>query len=227
MSAAAKKPSADSAPAENSAPFDALISLSDKLRGKNAGSLSLTDVIGVAETLTSSLQPLLRRIDSTLHAELRGILGRIQSLRADIARVRADDISSNRIPMVGRELSAIVEATEGATNQIMETAEAVLSADASDANYAEVVSGHMMTIFEACSFQDLTGQRVNKVVETIEIIEGRINLLCDMLDMHAIEEEIPEEENVVAAEKRKKDLILNGPADAGEGVNQSDIDKLF
>lgn len=208
-------------------PFESLIALSDKLKNTNSENLSLSDVIGVAELLTSSLQPLLRRIDSTIHKELRGILQRIESLRTEIAKVRPDDISTNRIPEMGRELSAIVEATEGATNTIMESAEAVLAADSSDADYGELVSEKMMAIFEACSFQDLTGQRVNKVVETVEIIENRVNLLCDMLDMEALAGELPEDEELSAREQRKKDLILNGPANAGEGVDQADIDKLF
>lgn len=222
--AKAKVPTSDVDP---NSPFDALIGLSDKLRNTNAENLSLTDVIGVAELLTSSLQPLLRRIDTTLHTELRGILGRIESLRTDIANVRADDISNNHIPMMGKELSAIVKATESATNSIMGSAEQVLAADPTADDYADTVSDCMMAIFEACSFQDLTGQRVNKIVETVEIIEKRVNLLCEMLDMHAIEGDAVDDADTIAREQRKKDLILNGPADEGEGVNQADIDKLF
>lgn len=209
-------------------PFEALIALSDKLKTTDGEALSLTDVIGVAELLTSSLQPLLRRIDSTINRELRGILGRIEGLRSDIAKVRADDISNNRIPEMGRELSAIVEATEGATNTIMESAEAVLAIEPTDvASYQEAVSEQMMAIFEACSFQDLTGQRVTKIVETVEIIEKRINLLCEMLDMENMTTEVPIDAEEAAREQRKKDLILNGPALADEGTNQSDIDKMF
>ena len=209
-------------------PFEALITLSDKLKKTESRSMSLTDVIGVAELLTSSLQPLLRRIDSTIHDELHGILRRIEGLRNEIARVRADDISNNRLPDMGRELSAIVESTESATNTIMESAEAVLAVDTDDLDaYKEIVSDKMMLIFEACSFQDLTGQRVNKIVETVEIIEERINLLCQMLDMNAMSGGKIEDAELSAKEKRKKDLMLNGPAHGNEGVDQSAIDKLF
>ena len=212
---------------QNSSSIDALINLSDKLKLNKAKSMSLTDVIGVAELLTSSLQPLLRQIDTTIHTELRSILLRIEGLRKEIAKVRADDISGHKIPEMGRELSAIVEATEGATNNIMEAAEAVMdySGDSLE-EYQTLVSDKMMHVFEACSFQDLTGQRVTKIVETVEIIEERINLLCEMLDMSGTDEEIPKEE-LSEKEKRKKELLLNGPALKGEGVNQSAIDELF
>ncbi len=207
--------------------IDALITLSDKLKENKTKNMSLTDVIGVAELLTSSLQPLLRQIDSTIHTELRGILMRIEGLRHEIAKVRADDISENKIPEMGRELSAIVDATEGATNSIMEAAEAVMEYDGNDIEeYKNMVSDQMMHVFEACSFQDLTGQRVTKIVETVEIIEERINLLCEMLDMSGTGEEAPKEE-LNAKQQRKKDLLLNGPALDGEGVDQSAIDELF
>lgn len=223
------KSTTETGPDTTQSPFAALIALSDKLKGTKSDTLSLSDIIGVAEILTNSLQPLLRRIDSTLHVELREILQRIEGLRTEFSKVRANDISENHIPEMGRELSAIVESTENATNTIMESAEAVLAADTSDVDaYQELVSEKMMSIFEACSFQDLTGQRVNKVVETIEIIETRVNLLCKMLDMNDFDEPAPEDAPTLSAkEQRKKDLILNGPAMAGEGVDQSDIDKFF
>jgi chemotaxis protein CheZ len=211
----------------NETSIDALINLSDKLKANKAKSMSLTDVIGVAELLTSSLQPLLRQIDSTIHNELRGILKRIEGLRHEIAKVRADDISNNKIPQMGKELSAIVEATEGATNSIMEAAESVLDLETNNfEEYKQAVSDKMMSIFEACSFQDLTGQRVTKIVQTVEIIEERINLLCEMLDMSGTDEQAPTEE-LNANQKRNKELLLNGPANDGEGVDQSAIDELF
>ncbi len=208
-------------------PIDSLISLSDKLKENKAKNMSLTDVISVAELLTCSLQPLLRQIDSTIHTELRSILLRIEGLRKEIAKVRPDDISAHKIPEMGRELSAIVEATEGATNSIMESAEKVMEYDGDNVEeYREIVTDNMMQIFEACSFQDLTGQRVTKIVETVEIIEERINLLCEMLDMSGSSEDLPKEE-LNEKQKRKKDLLLNGPALKGEGVDQSQIDELF
>ena len=211
---------------EASSPFETLISVTDRLKQARGSALSLPEVLGLAETLTGALQPLLRSIDITLQAELHDILERIAALRSDIAKVRAKDISTNRIPMMGRELSAIVQATENATNAIMSSAETVLAADPTDPDYAEQVNAQMMQIFEACSFQDLTGQRVTKVVETIELIEKRINVMCDMLAL-ADTDAADDDPETLAREQRREDQILNGPANEGEGVNQADIDKLF
>ena len=66
------------------------------------------------------------------------------------------------------ELGAIVEATETATNAIMECAETVLAADTADpVAYRTLVEEKMLAVFEACSFQDITGQRIARVVDKI------------------------------------------------------------
>ena len=38
----------------------------------------------------------------------------------------------------------------------------------------------MISIFEACNFQDLTGQRINKVMTTMKFIEHHINTMMDI-----------------------------------------------
>ena len=199
-----------------------ILELGDRLKNTPGGVMTLTDVIGVAELLTSSLQPLLRRIDVTLQQELRGILNKIVTLRAEISKVHADDISSNRIPEVGKELSEVVSATESATNTIMSAAETVLSEDDLDEKaFRQKVSDQMMVIFEACSFQDITGQRITKVVETIEVIEERINILCEMMD----DQQRTGEAVLTEGEKERQDALLSGPS--SNGVDQSTIDAMF
>ncbi|NOZ33373.1 MAG: protein phosphatase CheZ [Alphaproteobacteria bacterium] len=204
---------------------DALAELSVRLKKTGKGDMSLNEVMGLAELMTASLQPLLRRIDTTLQRELRGILTRISSLREEISKVQADDIYSNRIPEMGRELSAVVNATENATNDIMEAAETMMNADRADPEkFARVVDTQVMAIFEACSFQDITGQRVTKVVQTVEVIEGRIDVLCQMLEINDISSN---SDARTPAEKKRNARLQHGPAHAGEGNNQADIDAMF
>ena len=57
-----------------------------------------------------------------------------------------------------------------------------MGADASDpAAYKALVDEKMMIIFEACSFQDITGQRIAKVVETLQHIEQRVARFADVM----------------------------------------------
>ncbi len=199
-----------------------ILDLGERLKKSPGGQMTLTDVIGVAELLTSSLQPLLRRIDVTLHQELRGILLKIETLRKEISKVHADDISVNRIPEMGKELSEVVRSTEEATNTIMSAAENVLANENKpEAEFKELASNEMMKIFEACSFQDITGQRVTKVVETVEVIEQRINILCEMMDGHAQ----GMKPVLTEREQSKKDQLLSGPSSGG--ADQAMIDAMF
>lgn len=199
-----------------------LLELSQKFGTDRQKPMTLTDVIGIAEAMTTNLQPLLRRIDVTLQTELRGILVKIEQLRSEISKVHATDISINRIPEVGKELDEVVRATETATNSIMESAEKVLAADGlSEAEYRSLVEAEMMKIFESCSFQDITGQRVNKVVETIKVIEERINMLCSMIDASGVNGD----EAMTDREKSQKAQLLNGPS--SDGAGQSEIDAMF
>ncbi len=82
-----------------------------------------------------------------------------------------------------------------------------------------------MVIFEACSFQDLTGQRISKVVETLEHIEARVSRFAAAIGAKDDPKGNTKEEE--KRKKRKEDLLLNGPAKTGEGVSQDDVDALL
>ena len=95
-----------------------------------------------------------------------------------------------------------------------------MAADASDpAAYKALVDEKMMIIFEACSFQDITGQRIAKVVETLQHIEQRVARFADVMKAKDIEGFLSENER--ARNERKEKYLLNGPQLAGEGVDQS------
>src|SRR5258707_4839537 len=140
--------------------------------------------------------------------------------------VQVNDPKESRIPSAGQELGAIVAATETATDTIMTCAEAVMGADAGDpAAYKALVDEKMMIIFEACSFQDITGQRIAKVVETLQHIEARVSRFAEVMKATDLDGFLNENER--AREERNKKNLLNGPQLAGAGVDQSDVDKMF
>ena len=74
----------------------------------------------------------------------------------------------------GLELEAVVQATEAAANQIMEAAEAIgdwLRDGARDAGSIEIVAEKLNSIFEACTFQDITGQRIRRAIQHLQHVE--------------------------------------------------------
>ncbi len=202
-----------------------MVDQSEELEARSDNAIPLREVIAMAEKVTSALKPLVRSLDKSMYRELKEMLDCIEELRGDLSKVDPDDIFSRRIPEMGRELSAIVSATEVATNSIMNIAEQVMEADKSDpAAYVKYVEQHMLAIFEACTFQDLTGQRVTRVIQTIEVIEERIEVLCRMIENNQITPNAPK---VSDTEKRNRARLVKGPANEGEGINQDQVDAMF
>ena len=203
-------------------PFDRLV---DFLKQKREN-VTFHDIIALAEISAQSLQSFFQAMDAKVYGELREIAGYIESMRHEIGALQVNDIRDSRIPSAGQELDAIVQATEQATNTIMECAETLMGADASDpAVYKKLVDEKMMVIFEACSFQDITGQRIAKVVETLQHIEQRVSRFADVMQAKDLDGFLTEHERARA--ERKKKLLLNGPQRAGEGVDQASVDEMF
>jgi len=182
--------------------------------------------------------------DSLIRQELTDIADYIRALRREIGALQANDLRHKRIPAAGQELAAIVKATEEASNTIMECAEAAMAAaaNASDlAAYKAFVAERMTAVFEACAFQDLTGQRLARVVDTLKHIEARISRFAEATNAkdahgHASDEEAAEAERKLrllihgpqhadaAAEQHQVDAIIEGEAKTS---TQDDIDRLF
>ncbi|MBV8827330.1 MAG: chemotaxis protein [Hyphomicrobiales bacterium] len=163
-------------------------------------------------------------MDSAVHRELREIAAYIAAMKAEIAGLHFNELKHTRIPAAGQELDAIVKATEAASNTIMECAEAVLAADASDPAFKSMVDEQMLIVFEACSFQDITGQRVAKVIETLKHVEARVARFSDALRTRDTGGFVSEAER--ASAERKERLLLSGPALDGND-RQSEVDRLL
>lgn len=159
-------------------------------------------------------------------AELRDTLDFIKAARSEVTAVKPGAMSSRDIPNAALELDAVVEATNAAATTILDSAEQ-LSEMAEDAEEEQsmALESISMALFEASSFQDLTGQRINKVTKTLRELEDRLSSLALAIgDAWVDEEEDPFDEasNVVNA-----DALLHGPQMDGEGNSQDDIDALL
>jgi len=202
--------------------FDRLV---DFLKQKR-DNVTFHDIISLAEVSAQSLQSFFQALDAKIYRELREIAQYIESMKHEIGALQVNDLKNSRIPAAGEELGAIVQATEAATNSIMECAEAVMAADGADpAAYKALVDEKMLVIFEACSFQDITGQRIAKVVATLQHIEQRVARFADVMQAKDLDGFLTEDEKMRAARKEK--LLLNGPQLAGKGVDQSKVDEMF
>lgn len=181
----------------------------------------LGEVLTLASQMSEAMQAFFGALDKTLYGELRYISAYIHRTKQEIAALRPNDIREDRIPSAGLELDAVVKHTAEATHRIMGAAEAIMCADPSDGSYAHLVNEKVLEIFEACSFQDITGQRIRKVVDTLEHIEERIMRFAEVM---GVEDAAAEE---TEKDRRKRELLLSGPALEGPQVKQDAIDALF
>lgn len=197
--------------------------LVDHLRGNRDEAFSLADVASVTEVLIGTMRTYFRSIDTKIYDECRQLSDYIGNARKEIAALQPADLETARIPRAGMELDAIVQQTEEATNTIMESAEAIMGADPADvALFQETVQNNIMQIFEACSFQDITGQRISKVVQALSYVEERIYELRSLLGI--TDDYISQTADINIGDD---DSLLHGPSLAGEGIDQDEVDALM
>ncbi len=200
------------------------------LNQKRKEAVTFADVLALAEITAQSLQVFFETMDTAVYREMREIAGYIEKMRNEIGALQADDLKQSRIPEAGQELTAIVQATEKATHTIMNCAEALMAADSSDpAAFKRLVQEKVIVIFEACSFQDITGQRIAKVIETLQHIETRVSRFASAVlaraDLSCADEFANDQERARAERKRR--LMLHGPQSEREAIKQADVDALI
>ena len=153
--------------------------LVDLLRSEREAPVSLTDIASVTEVLIASMERYFATVNTSMYREIQDLANLIAKAKSDIARAQPNEIKSERIPRAGKELGAIVQSTESATHAIMEAAGEIMAAGATNGggDNRALIDAACMRIFEACSFQDVTGQRISKVVNTLTFIDERLETL--------------------------------------------------
>jgi chemotaxis protein CheZ len=170
-----------------------------------------------------------------LKSELDLIQEAIDDTKHEIATLHVTGFKGKEMRRVTDELDAVVDGTQSATEQILGAAEeidqhastlsAMLKGD-QELNLSRDIQERVISIFEACNFQDLTGQRITKVVNTLKFIETHI---VKMMEIWGGIEALRDIKPIVIEEAEGDDALLNGPrlaSDLGH-ASQDDIDALF
>ncbi len=189
--------------------------------------LTSEEVATVVRQVVQSLEGDVSAADLKFYSELEELARYIRQAKSEIASIKPDDISTSFIPNATDELDAVVGATEDATNRIMDVCDE-MSAIATQCTpeINEKLVNCTTKIFEACNFQDITGQRITKVVETLKHIDARIEAIVKAMgdEIHRVSGG-HSPKNVHAADPEKG--LLNGPQLPSSAISQSDIDKLL
>lgn len=169
-----------------------------------------------------------------LKSEMDLIRDAIQHTKQEIATLHGTSFETAQMARVSGELDAVVAGTEAATESILAAAEFIddhamqLAAHVKtdqDKALASEIQEKVVSIFEACNFQDLTGQRITKVVATLNFVESHIDRMIEIWGGIEQFKDITPGSIGPTGDK----ALLNGPAlptDEGR-ASQDDIDALF
>lgn len=184
--------------------------------------------------ITSVVQEVIRNMSGDLSAtniqvfeEINHLAQTIENARSEIAALRPDELQARDLPGATDELDAVVGATEEATNKILTTCEEMLdkfSAKLAPEHQSELTD-YVTQIFEACNFQDVTGQRITKVVKTLKVIEERVGQLLKSFGPEI--EEIRKKSGASDGGPTGDAALLNGPQMPANAIGQDDIDALL
>jgi len=187
-----------------------------------------------ADVLSSTVQQLMsqyqadaEQITKRVAGEVNELLTFIETAKADIASMQPATLVARDLPTAADELDAIVDHTEQAASDIMDAADELQSVAADcEGELADRIQSVVTKIFEASTFQDITGQRITKVVKVIKFIEDKLDDLADAIGDMASDDGVvvTRDANV---EVVGDDALLNGPQLEGDGNSQDDIDALL
>jgi chemotaxis protein CheZ len=179
-------------------------------------------VAEVVRAVLSTMSGDLSAHETSLLAEVEELGRTISCAKAEIAALRMEDITHSHIPFATDELDAIVEHTATATNAILSSCETLDDVAGSlSGEPAARLQDATTRIYEACSFQDITGQRITKVVGTLKTIEAKVAQIVATFGS------APDADEMDTAAEPSDAALLNGPQHPTVAMDQSDIDRLL
>jgi chemotaxis protein CheZ len=195
----------------------------ETLRATYGEAVPLDDLIDVVRGLLESLHGDVSLQDLRVYGELEALARYIHRAKEEIREIRPDDIQAEHIPTANVELDAIVRHLEVATGNILDAAEAIENLAPKAPEISDELLDAVTSIYEACNFQDISGQRITKVIAALQTIETRIVLLVEALGGNG---EKPHDSKALKASEDDSHL-LNGPQLPDNANSQAEIDALL
>lgn len=192
------------------------------------------------DVLLSAIQKLHNNLVTTQQApdaqritlDLADMANAIAETKKQIAAMGSEGGEEDKVTIASNELDAIVRTAEKATGDILNTAELVqemawnLREQGVDAESCDTLDQYATDIYTACSFQDLTGQRTEKVIKVLQFIENRVLAMMDIWEIDDPEDE-HQIETFKGLDSRPDAHLLNGPQLEDNATSQGDIDDMM
>lgn len=191
------------------------------LQATTAGGIGLESAHGYLDRVIRELHGLGTQQKQPLLGVLQYLSEHIRRTRDELTALRPSTKGTNLLSSTADELGEIVDETARAANEIMSAAEAIeVAAVGADPALNEKLLAATTRIYEASAFQDITGQRISKIVNALQHIEDKLSRLLDACGDLGEDAE-PNAGPIGDA------ALLNGPQLAVTANSQSDIDALF
>jgi len=183
------------------------------------GAVNIEDVGAILESMAHTLHTSDGEADRFLREEIRKMAAYIGEANKEILALGANTQGNNssNLADASERLGAVVKATEEATGRILDAAEEIQTLAGKMGEPAKPIVAAGMRIIEACNFQDLTGQRIAKVLKVLDHLETRILRLAELFRTEAAN----------ANGDGKDNSLLSGPPLPDNAATQADIDALF
>ena len=192
------------------------------------GRIRIEDVGAMLENMASTLQKDTPP-DSFLRKEFEQIAQYIAEAKQEVAAmVPAPEAETPKnISKATMELGEVVKATEAATNTIMDAADVIqlIASEIKDPALVARLNAETTKIYDACNFQDITGQRISKVIKALEHVELRVVNLVSLFGGALPEGYTPPQG--AAKRERPDEKLMHGPQLTADAPSQDEIDKLF
>ena len=161
-------------------------------------------------------EPYKTHLPDELYVQIEQICNVFKEINQEVGGI----VQQGKMPDNTAQLSNVLQATEEATNTILDSATLIselINSFTGLNGSKERIGDHVNRIYEACTFQDISGQRIMKVLKNLSLIETKVNRLAEIAKAYAGGHEL---EVAVVPEH-----LLQGPS--LEAPSQADIDKLF
>lgn len=175
------------------------------------------------------IETIMNKIDGN-NPDKQEALNNLKQVKASLSQIREelttqtgqDTDTFDILPLSIKDLSDVLKILETSTNGILDNAEILQKQLASGASEAEKMES-IAKICENCNFQDLTGQRITRVIKNLERFEFTTLTLFKLL----IGNEFFEKRAAKSSLTYNNANLMNGPEVLDKAGSQDDIDKLF
>jgi len=216
-----------------------------------APSEQIGEILSAVQELKTFLDPAYRMANDVVEAyrreiaevyklrtELDAMKEAITSTKLEIATLHRSEHEGKGMRRVAGELDAVVGATEEATTTILAATEDIemhasmlkaAGVETGNNDHVGAILDRVVVLYESCNFQDLTGQRITKIVGVLKFVEERLDRMIEVWGGLDALKDIADQQAMAIEPADDDSALLNGPRLEGdEGhVSQNDIDALF